>query len=198
LFREGLPYFWRFLGLMALFALCVMLISGVISSIQIAGSILTLGLASLCLTPLSLLMYPLLYIGIVWLEFAETAIVVDGRGVMDSIRRGWELLRANKMVVFVMALVMYMGVGMVSGLILFPFFIPFFFVPAFAVDQSLPREVLWIAGICSAVLFPIVAFLQGIVFVFMKTGWILTYLRLTEKQMSGLNPPVSLETGRSG
>jgi hypothetical protein len=198
LFRGGLPYYWRFLGLMALFAVCIMLISSVISGIQIIGTIVTMGLASLCLTPLSFLLYPLLYIGIVWLEFAETAIVVDGRGVMDSIRRGWELLRANKTIVFVMAIIMYLGIGTLAGLLLFPFLIPIFFAPAFAMDQSLPREILWIAGIGLALLYPIVAFLQGIAFVFMKTGWILTYLGLAEKQIVSADSPLSPAAARNG
>jgi hypothetical protein len=181
LFQEGRTYFWRFLGLMILFALSIMLVNSVFSAIQIIGILVTMGLASLCLTPLSFLLYPIMYIGMTLLEISEASIVVDGLGVMDALRRGWEVMRANKMPVFLVALVMYVGVGMVSMFVILPFMLPFMVMPMFMIDESLPREILWGLAIWSVVFFPIMAFVQGVVLVFMKTGWVLTYQRLTRK-----------------
>ena len=181
LLRESIPYFWRFLGLMGLFALSFMLVELVVFGIQILGSILTLGLASLCLTPLSFLLYPLMYVGLVWLELANVTVVVKGMSVMDSLRHSWELLRQNKMNVFIVALVLYLGLGIVSSLFMFPLFIPMFIAPIYSIDHSLSREILWGVGIFSAVFFPIMIFLDGIIFALMETGWVLTYLRLTHK-----------------
>jgi hypothetical protein len=181
LLSEGKSFFWRFLSLMLLFGLGAIIVSSVFSAIQIFGSIITLGLASICLMPLSFLMYPFIFIAAVLLEFSEMAIVVEGLGVMAALRRGWEVLRTNKMTVFVMMLIMYVGLGMVSTIFILPIFFPMMFMPMFMIDESLPRQFLWIIGICSVAFFPIMAFVQGIVTVLMKTSWVLTYLRLTQK-----------------
>lgn len=190
LFSEGKSFFWRFLGLMLLFAAGLLLVSSIFSAVQIIASLLTMGLASLCMIPLSFLIYPLMYIAIVLLELAETAIVVDGLGVMDSLRRGWEIVRANKMTIFIVALIMYVGLGMISMIVMLPILFPMMFMPMFMIDDSLPRGFLWILGICTMVFFPIMAFIQGIVIVLTKTGWVLTYMRLSP---SSNNAPVFVE-----
>lgn len=185
LFSEGRVYYLRFLGVMLVFAAASMLVSILFSAIQIFGTILTMGLASLCLTPLSLLLYPLMFAGMTWMELAESAVVVDGLGVMDAFRRGWETMRSNKMNVFIVALVIYLGIGMISSMVVFPFFLPMFFAPVFLLDGGTPSNTfLWGTGIWMVIFFPVMAFVQGISMVFMKTGWLLTYLRLRQTPQS--------------
>lgn len=185
LFSEGRVFYLRFLGVTLLFAVTFMLISFLFSAIQIFGTIVTMGLASLCLTPLTLLMYPLMFAGMAWMELTESAVVVDGLGVMDAFRRGWETMRSNKMNVFIVALVIYLGTGMISSFVVFPFFLPMFFAPVFLLEGGIPSNAfLWGAGIWMLIFFPVMAFVQGISMVFMKTGWLLTYLRLRQTPQS--------------
>lgn len=179
LLRESTAFFWRILGLMFLFFIAIMLIQSIISGVQVIGAILTLGLASMCLWPLTFLMYPLMYAAMVLMELAEAAIVVDGLGIMDALRKAWDLVRNNKMPVFIVTMILYFGLGMLSSVVMVPFFIPFGFMPMLMLEGNLPSEVLWIAGICFTAFYPIVAVVQGIVLTMMKAGWAITYLRLS-------------------
>lgn len=182
IFSDGRAFYLRLLGVMLLYGLATMVVTALFSGIQIFGTILTMGLASLCLTPLMILMYPLMFAAIAWMELAESAVVADGLGVMDAIRRAWDTMRFNKMNIFVIALIVYVGIGMISSLVIFPFFLPIFFAPVFFIEGGeLSNGLLWGIGIWMALFIPIMTVVQGIGMVFMKTTWLLTYLRLTRK-----------------
>lgn len=182
IFSDGRAFYLRLLGVMLLYGLATILVAALFSGIQIIGTILTMGVASLCLTPLSFLMYPFMFAAMAWMELAESAVVVDGLGVMDAIRRGWETMRVNKMNVFIIALIVYVGIWMVTMLVMVPFLLPMFFAPVFFIEGGeLSNRLLWGAGIWMALFIPIMTFVQGISMVFVKTSWLLTYLRLTRK-----------------
>ena len=182
IFSDGRAFYLRLLGLMLLYALVTMLVMSLIFAIQTIGNILTMGLASLCMMPLTILMYPLMFATLAWMELAESAIVVDGLGVLDAIRRAWEILRSNKTSIFIIALIIYMGVGMVTSLVMFPLFLPMFFAPVFILKEGeISNGLFWAAGIGLALFIPVLTFIQAIGMVFMKTSWLLTYLRLAHK-----------------
>ena len=182
LLREARPYYLRFFGVTLLLGLAIALVSSAFAAIQAFGIAVTMGLAGLCFAPLSLLVYPLLYAGMVLMELAEAAIVVDGVGVMDSARRAWETMRSNKAKIFLLALAVYLGVGMFSGALVFPFILPMFLAPFFIFDSGeLSSGFLWGAGIWMVLFFPVMAFAQGIGMTFIKTAWTLAYLRLARK-----------------
>jgi hypothetical protein len=190
IFRDGRAFYLRLLGVMLLYGLAMMVVTALFSAIQIFGIIVTMGLASLCLTPLSFLIYPFMFAAMVWIELAESAVVADGLGVMDAIRRAWDTMRVNKMNIFIIALIVYVGVGMVTMLVMFPFLLPLFFAPVFLIEGGeLSNGLLWGAGIWMALFIPIMTFVQGIGMVFMKTSWLLTYLRLTRKPEETLIVP---------
>ena len=191
LLREAAVYFWRFLGLMLLFFVTFMVVYAVIMGIQMVASMLTLGLASMCMLPLSFLVYPLLYAAMAVMELAEASMVVDGLGVMEALRRAWDLVLKNKMSVLLVALILYVGLALLSSFITVPVFMPIGFLPMLIIEDILPRNFLWIFGLGYLVAIPIVAFVQGIVLAMMKIGWTLTYLRLSPPAAS--NAPVFAE-----
>ncbi|MBI5933198.1 MAG: hypothetical protein HY867_05785 [Chloroflexi bacterium] len=179
---DGRVFYARLLGLMLLYSVTVMLVSAAFSIIQILGTVLTMGLATICMTPLMILMYPFLFAAMAWMELAESAIVADDFGVLDACRRGWDVLRVNKMNIFVIALIVYVGIGMVSSLFIFPFMLPMFFAPVLLMDSGeISNGLLWGAGIWMALLFPVMIFVQGIGMVFMKATWLIAYLRMNSK-----------------
>jgi len=191
LLREAAAYFWRFLALMLLFFVTFMAVYAVIMGIQMVASILTLGLASMCLWPLTFLIYPLMYAAMAVMELAEASMVVDGLGVMEALRRAWDLVLKNKMSVLLVALILYVGLALLSSFITVPVFMPVGFLPMLIIEDILPRNFLWIFGLGYLVAIPIVAFVQGIVLAMMKIGWTLTYLRLSPPAAS--NAPVFAE-----
>lgn len=191
LLREAAAYFWRFLGLMLLFFVAFMAVYAVIMGIQMVASILTLGLASMCLWPLTFLIYPLMYAAMTVMELAEASMVVDGLGVMEALRRAWDLVLKNKMSVLLVALILYVGLTLLSSFITVPVFMPIGFLPTLIIEDILPRNFLWIFGLGYLVVIPIVAFVQGIVLAMMKIGWTLTYLRLSPVPPVEDNTPIT-------
>jgi hypothetical protein len=182
IFSDGKAFYLRMLGLMLLYAVTIMLVIFVFNIIQIMGVVLTMGLATICLMPLTLLMYPLMFAAMAWMELAESAIVVENLGVMDACRRGWEIMRMNKVNILVIALIVYLGVGMVTSLFIFPFMLPMFFAPIFFMEGGeITNGLLWGAGIWMALFIPVTAIMQGIGMVFMKSAWLIGYLRMSVK-----------------
>lgn len=179
LLREGTRFFWRFLGLGLLFVLAITVVNFGLMGIQIVASIFTLGLASLCLWPLSFLTYPLLYVAMTVMEVTEAAMVVDELNVTNALRRAWTIIRVNKMSVFIVALLVYLVLGMLSSFIFVTVFLPISFLPVLIGEDILSHSVLWVFGLGYLVILPVIAFVQGIVLVLTKTGWTLTYLRLS-------------------
>jgi len=89
LIKQSRPFFWRVLGIMLLYAVGIGLISLIIQAVLLLLTIVTLGLAALCMMPLTFLMYPLLFGSIVWMEQAMNGIIVDNMTIEDAVRQGW-------------------------------------------------------------------------------------------------------------
>jgi hypothetical protein len=179
LLRESLPYFWRLLGTMLVFMGGMLLVYFVIVSIQIVVSTLTLGLGSLCFIPLSFLQYPAMLVWYVCMEQALAGVVVDNLGVLESVQRSWQLFRSNIWVYVLVGLVFYFGVSMLSAIMMIPLFLPLAFLPLAFARQEFGQALLWIGGVGVLIMMPIFAVFQGWVMALMKSGWMLTYLRLT-------------------
>lgn len=179
LIRESFPFFWRLLGLMLLFVAAMMLAMFAFTALQAILSVVTLGLASICLAPLSFLLYPALFVWYVCMEQSMAAIVADNMNVMDAARQGWQIFRNNIAGVVVVGLVLYFGVSLIAGIAIMPMIVPFFALPfALGVDDF-NRSILLVAGICATIYLPVFAIFQGAMLALMKSGWVLTYLRLT-------------------
>jgi hypothetical protein len=180
LFSDSLGYFWR--------VLVVNLVGGILIGIVflIVGIpllILTCGTALLCLLPL-------IWFAQLVLEQTNIAIVVENSGIGDGLRRGWEVVTRNLGPMIVMALILYLGVGLIGGFIIgLP--IALVVVPAIAaavlggLDPNVfPRFVgpgIWIAGLCLVVYLPVLILLSGILRAYISSAWTLTYMRLTRR-----------------
>ena len=192
--KKSLPFVGRVLGVMLLFAAGMMLINLIIQAISFFFTIVTLGFGSLCLTPLFVLMYPAFMIASAGMEQAISAVIVDNMKVMDAAKKGWDLVRANPAPIFVLALVIYLGVGIVTGIIMLPMFVSLFALPFGFMEQNANWTILSIALGSGVVFIPMFLVFNGWALVFMKSVWVLTYLRLTRGSTS---QPVLLEAAPS-
>jgi hypothetical protein len=193
LFSGSMPYFWRVFGLGLLVGLLALLVGGSIAIMAILGTIATLGLGLVCLIPLICILVPVFWFVSVIVEQASIAIVLEDLGVMDGLRRGWEVVRLNLGTMIVMALILSLGVAGIGGFIIaLP--IAFVVLPAIIgtavgqvpTDQTLPAG--WIlAAVCIVAYLPVLLILNGILRSYIETAWTLTFMRLTGK------PPVALE-----
>jgi hypothetical protein len=185
--QESRRFFWRVLGLMLLYTAAVMVVNLAIQAVIFLLTIITFGLAMICLTPLTLLMYPILFGAIGWMELSASAMIVDEMTVMESIKQGWQVIRKNILVVVLVMVVVYFGIGMVSGVVMIPIMIPFFVLPISFLEHEPNWTIISIALLITAALLPIVAIINGLAMTLMRSAWVLTYLRLT-RSSTNLQP----------
>lgn len=179
LIRESYPFFWRVLGTMLLFVGGMMFVYFAYALIAILISAVTFGLGMLCLMPISFLQYPLMLIWYVCMEQSMTAVIADNMRVMDAVKQSWQLFRKNMLAFVLVGLVLYFGVSIISSIVMMPVMFPFFFIPFIMESAEFNKTILLFAGLCSVVFLPISAIFQGGVMTLMKSGWVITYLRLT-------------------
>jgi hypothetical protein len=192
LFSGSMPYFWRVFGLNLLVGLGILAFVILFAIIGVTGTALTLGLGLLCLVPLICVLVPLMWFVGVVVEQANNAMVLENLGVMDGLKRGWQVARDNVGVMIVMALILFLGVGLIGGIIIA---LPLFLValPALAgatggFGDSLNTGLI-IAGVCFIAYLPFLLTFSGILSTFTQSSWTLTYMSLTRKDA----PPELIE-----
>jgi hypothetical protein len=179
LIKGSLPFFWRVLGILFLFQVAMMLVVFVIQVVMFLLTILTLGIGAICAMPLIFLMYPAIYGALVWMEQAMNGVIVDNMSLMDSAKQGWDLIRNNLLSAALMALIIYFGIGLVTGGLMMSIMAPFFLVPFSFMQHQTNWSILSISILWMFVFIPLFAFITGFSTIFAKSAWILTYLRLT-------------------
>ena len=178
--KDSMPLWGRFLGVTFLYMGGISMVVFAYFALQFLVTMLTFGLGAICMAPLQLLLYPFMFVTYAWFEQAQASIVVDGLGVFDAARRGWQVFRRNLLAVILMTLIMYLGIGVLSGLASLPIMAPFFAIFfAGLEDLEAKRMIFILSALFMVVYLPILAAFQGVALTFLKSGWILTYLRLT-------------------
>lgn len=182
LWRGSLPYFWQVVLLMLLFFATTLAVVLVLIGPAILISVLTLGIGIFCLLiPLICLLVPLFWALSVWLEQAIVAVVGENLGVIEGIKRGWEVIRNNLAQMLVMSLILLIGAAVIGFLIGLPILLVMvpLILSLFALDQG----VFWYGLGFSAVLFllylPLAIALNAVLQAYLGTAWTLTFRRLT-------------------
>ena len=191
LFNESLPYFWRVLGLYAIFGGAWMVIWFGFTVVTSVASIITFGLSMLCMMPMFILFIPFLIVGYSVLELAQAAIVADNMGTLDAISHGWKLFRINWLGVVLLMIILYFALTMVSSVFIFPMMLPMMLLPLGMDTQgdfNTPMLIFFV------VLFPIIFLVmyvvQGILMAFFQSAWAVAYLRMNQNDS---NSPIALE-----
>lgn len=183
LLRGSLPFFWRALGVRVVFILGVMIFVAPVMVLVFLTSVFTMGVGLLCLFPLFLLLIPVSYAVYSLMELAETAVVVDDLSVFAAISKTWGLFKANFWMVLLMALLVYLGVGLLGMFFILPFILPLY-LPFFSVFMESPfaaRNILLFSMACMCIATPFYALAQGVMLALQKTAWAQTYLALSRK-----------------
>jgi hypothetical protein len=182
LFNGSLPYFWRVFLMNLLVGLVVAVIIFLLVILGIIGAVVTVGIALLCLLPLLCLIIPISWLLYVVVEQANIAIVVENKGILDGLQRGWEVFRTNLGAMIVMGLILIIGVGLIGGMIVG---IPLFLIVIPAMSgaiigtQTAIGGGLLIAGLCFVAYLPFLLAFSGILTSYMESAWTLTFMRLT-------------------
>ena len=186
LFSGSMPYFWRVFGL----SLIIFLIAILIFVPLALFGVITAGIGFICILPLICILIPVLWALSVVIEQANAAIVIDNLGIGDGLRKAWELARANVGPIILLALIVFIGSGVVGFIVAIPI-IAAVFPLIFSAASNNPNPI-WITVVCCAVYFPILILLSGILNAYVQSVWTLTYLRLTAKPPQD-DAPVVLE-----
>jgi len=213
LWNESLPYFWRMFGLSLLVGLPFFIIAvillvvffaavfGVIVSGTADGNaavsrlLVALGIfipAVCCLSIVSIIVNMIV-------EQAKNAMVVEDTGVLESLRRGWDVFKRNFLTIILISIIL--GVlGMVVGfIILIPMLLALapslgsIALLAAGSSQATALVPLAITGICCLAYLPVLLFVGGIEQTYIQSALTLTYLRLTAPK-TPTAPPIPLES----
>ncbi len=180
LFSGSLPYFWRVFGLNLLVGLAFAL-AVIIVVVPLAVSII----GWICLIPLICVMVPIGWFVGVLTEQANIAIVTENLGLVDGLKRGYEVLISNLGPMIIMWLILGIGFSLVGGLIIG---LPIFFIIGPAVIGAISGNNnalgggLLVTGLCLVAYLPVFIVANGILQGYIRSAWTLTYLRLTGKR----------------
>ncbi len=181
LWGYGTRFFWRVL-LLSLILIVLSIIVALIVIIPTIGiSVLTLGIGLICLLPLLCVVALAFALVSVVFDLATISIVNEDQGVMDGLRRGWEVFRAHLGEMIGMALILWV-IGLVIGFIIA---LPMVLIvaPLIVGAISQTRAVFGGGALLSLGLFllylPILMVIQGILRSYIGTTWTLTFRRLT-------------------
>ena len=180
LFSGSLPYFWRVFGLNLLVGLAFAL-AVIIVVLPLVVSII----GWICLIPLICVLVPIGWFVSVLTEQANIAIVTENLGLVDGLKRGYEVLISNLGPMIIMWLILGIGFSLVGGLIIG---LPIFFIIGPAVigaisgNNNVLGGGLVVTGLCLVAYLPVFIVANGILQGYIRSAWTLTYLRLTGKR----------------
>jgi len=178
LLKNSLPFFWRVLGVMLLYAAVLMVINIGVQIFITVISLVTLGFGALCAMPLTLLLYPVMFIASVWLELAINGIVIDKMMVMEAVKQGWQMIRNNILAVALVTVVVYFGISIITSILVTPVMAPVFIILFGFLNSKLNWIVLAVATLLGLLFVPVFALISGWSNTFVRSIWVLTYLRL--------------------
>ena len=192
--RDSLRYFWRVLGIFGLIWLGSFAITMVLFACLGVLSIVTFGLATICMFPIMFLFIPIVMAVYAFMEQGISAVVVDDLRFSDAMQRAWDLVKKNVGVMALLSVIIYLGATIVSMIIVVPMMIPMF-SSIFSLGTQPPdaqffenymRNItLWMLAFS-----PLYALFQGVILTFMQSAWTLTYMRLARPRD---NAPVIVE-----
>ena len=188
LIKDSWPLYWRILGLNLFIVLAQQILMIVFGVVVVYFTVSTFDIGIMCLIFPALICLIIPYSWLVYLltEQSNVALVVDNLGVIDALRGGWKIIFANKMVMFLMSLLLLV-VGLVITIIIsLPMFA--FLSPMLSIESSVNRETLasnfTLLRNCLLLYLPLYSLGAGIMQTFLGSIWTLTYLRLNKPDQS--------------
>ncbi|MDX1436987.1 MAG: hypothetical protein R3335_09255 [Anaerolineales bacterium] len=185
-FRSSTPYFWRVFFLNLLIVVSVFILIAIFGVFFLAASLLTLGLALLCLIPLLCVLVPISWLAFTYIEQANVSLIVEDLNIGAALRRGWDVFSGNLGSMIIIGLFVIL-IAFVSGFIFsLPITISLFplFASLFAGEGTLGAAGI-VAAVCIVLYLPILFILNGVIRSYLGSVWTLTYLRLTSEAPAG-------------
>ena len=177
LVRDGFAYFGRALGVMLIVQLTIGLLFTFFFLCVAALSAVTMGMAAICFQPIMILITPLSFLVVAVMNGALVAVIEEDLGAWQAVKRALHVVRDHVWKFILIAVIVYFGVSLLSGLIVIPIMIPAMAAPiALEAGEGIFKLTLLIF-VC--IFFPAMSLFSGIVGVFTTSALGLSYLRLS-------------------
>ncbi len=182
LWSESMPYFWRIFGMNFLIGLAFVLI---FIPLVLFGFV-TMGIGFICILPLLCILVPISWVLAVVMEQAQPAIVLENLGIVDGLKRGWQIVKTNAVSIIILAVILAVGGAIIGIIIALPIILAALpiFIGAGTLGESYAP--IYFALACFALYLPVMIFLNGILTAYIQSAWTLTYLRLTKPREAAL------------
>ena len=181
LLRDGLPYFWRILGVMVIINLTIGLAFTIFFMLAFLLIIVTIGMASICLQPIMILLTPLTFLMVAVLDAAQIAVIVEDMNALDAVKHAFQVVRTHIWKYVIITLIVYFGGSILTSLVVMPLMLPLVILPfllEFGQEMSM-QGVTLITVLFFCIFFPVMMLVSSVLGVFMKASLDRTYLRLT-------------------
>lgn len=187
-FGELLKGSFPYLGRVFLFLLLLGLAGGVLGIViaipLVMVAVLTLGIGLLCILPLLCLLIPLGMLISTFEQQVIVAMVGEDLGIMDGIKRAWNLMRDNLGPLAVMTLILFVGGAVVGVLLALPVLIVAMpaVVGIVAGGNAALTGGLIVSGILLLIYILVATVLGSILHAYIGSAWTLTFRRLTGRE----------------
>ena len=214
--RMGAAKFWRLLGINILLALPIIIV-GIIVAVLIGGSVVAMvataagadgqlsdsqaasmaggGLAVFCVGG-AFACIAVIYsiIASALSTFGERAIVLDNTGVMDGIRKGWEVFRNNLGNIILLAILMFViavVIGFVVGIVSVALFAPVLVstVVTLGNGETIGAATIILGALAFIAVVIISAIISALFVAFNSSAWTLAYRQFTGRGLVTTSPP---------
>jgi hypothetical protein len=182
LLKDGMPYFWRVLGVIMVIGLTISMAFTIFFMLVFVLTLVTFGMASICLQPIMLLLTPLMFLVAGVTEAAQMAVIVEDMSIMDAIKHAVQVVRAHIWKYVIITMIVYVGGSILSTIIFVPLTLPVMVIPfVMALGQEMSMQsVALICVLFFGIFFPVMMLVSSVLGVYMKTSLDITYLRLAK------------------
>ncbi|MFM8875420.1 MAG: hypothetical protein ACKOGC_05045 [Anaerolineae bacterium] len=180
LVRDSLPYFGRAFGATLIIQLSVGAVFTVFFLCVAALSVVTMGLASICLQPIMILLTPASFLLVAVIYGALVAVIDEGLGPWEAVKRAVQVVRDHVWKFIILALIVYFGTTFVTSIVIFPAMIPAMAGPML-IDSGMDMSgatfaLIFIPFLC--LFLGAMSLISGITGTFMAVVMEISYLRL--------------------
>ena len=194
--QEIKPFYWRLFGFHLLLFVAFFVVIGLILTIVITGSVVTLGIGLLCFIPLICLLVPLGWAVSIVIKQAIIALLVDDLSITEALSRGWQVVRSRITDYLVMGLILLVGAWIITIIFSLPQLFALapllsaIFQGAWTNEWANLLDGLWFTVACLVGYWPVLLILRGILNSFTETAWVLTYLEASPDRSQPEEPPL--------
>lgn len=177
LVRDGFQYFARSFGVMLIVQLTVGAVFTVFFLCVMALTVVTMGIASICLQPVMLLLTPLSFLVAAVMNGGIVSVIEEDLDALDAVKRALQVVREHVWKFVILTLIVYFGASLVSSIFVVPAMIPAMLAP---VVMEMSEQIFWVAmGSFVCLFFPAMTIFSGIIGAFTTSAIDLAYLQLS-------------------